>query len=37
MKNKKKKKEFAKKFPVLWTRASRSGLLNQIFHSVSVI
>jgi hypothetical protein len=33
----KKNQGFAKKFPGLWTRASESGLLNQIFDLVSVI
>jgi hypothetical protein len=33
----KKKSRICKKFPALWTRASESGLFNQIFDSVSVI
>jgi hypothetical protein len=33
----KKKLRFHKKFPALWTRASESGPLVQIFDSVSVI
>jgi hypothetical protein len=35
--NEKKKLRFHKKFPALWTRASESGHLVQIFDSVSVI
>jgi hypothetical protein len=35
--NAKKNQGFAKTFPSLWTRASESGQLNQIFDSVSII